>query len=176
MVAKGMRLSTFSRCWWRGASIHRPLTHYPHRPRLKCPALLCCFCPQPWIWWKAWGMLPCSLNLLPWKRAGWNYDSKGLREAIGSLGLSCLFPKLQSPLSWLWIQHCLGKEKWEMRLPFMQSKDKFSVHSLFFKFFIRYFPHLHFQCYPKSPPYPPPHSPTHPLLLFGPGIPLYWGI
>jgi hypothetical protein len=23
---------------------------------------------------------------------------------------------------------------------------------------------------------PPPCSPTHPLLLFGPGIPLYWGI
>jgi hypothetical protein len=22
----------------------------------------------------------------------------------------------------------------------------------------------------------PPHSPTHPLPLFGPGIPLYWGI
>ena len=42
--------------------------------------------------------------------------------------------------------------------------------------FIRYFPHLHFQCYPESPPYPPPQSPTHPLPLFGPGIPLYWGI
>jgi hypothetical protein len=35
---------------------------------------------------------------------------------------------------------------------------------LFFSFFlIRYFPHLHFQCYPKSPPYPPPYSLTHPL-------------
>jgi hypothetical protein len=42
-------------------------------------------------------------------------------------------------------------------------------------FLIRYFPHLHFQCYPKSLPYPP-HSPTHPLPLFGPGVPLYWGI
>jgi hypothetical protein len=46
----------------------------------------------------------------------------------------------------------------------------------FFFFLIRYFPHLYFQCYPKSPPYPPPHSPTHPLPLFGPGVPLYWGI
>jgi hypothetical protein len=46
----------------------------------------------------------------------------------------------------------------------------------FFYIFIRYFPHLHFQCYPKSPPYPPPHSPTHPLPLFGSGVPLYWGI
>jgi hypothetical protein len=47
----------------------------------------------------------------------------------------------------------------------------------FFKIFlIRYFPHLHFQCYPKSPPYPPRHSPTHPLPLFGPDVPLYWDI
>jgi hypothetical protein len=43
-------------------------------------------------------------------------------------------------------------------------------------FFIRYFPHKHFQCYPKSPPYPPPQSLTHPLPLFGSGVPLYWGI
>jgi hypothetical protein len=43
-------------------------------------------------------------------------------------------------------------------------------------FLIRYFPRLHFQCYPKSPPYPPPQAPTHPLPLFGPGVPLYWGI
>jgi hypothetical protein len=49
---------------------------------------------------------------------------------------------------------------------------------VFINFFIRYFPHLHFQCYPKSPPYPPPPTPlpTHPLPLFGPGVPLYWGI
>jgi hypothetical protein len=43
-------------------------------------------------------------------------------------------------------------------------------------YFIRYFPLLHLQCYPISPPYPPPKSPTHPLPLFGPGVPLYWGI
>jgi hypothetical protein len=48
--------------------------------------------------------------------------------------------------------------------------------SFFSLFLIRYFPLLHFQCYPKSPPYPPPQSPTHPLPLFGPGVPLYWGI
>jgi hypothetical protein len=30
---------------------------------------------------------------------------------------------------------------------------------------------------PKVPyTLPPPCSPTHPLLLLGPGIPLYWGI
>jgi hypothetical protein len=28
----------------------------------------------------------------------------------------------------------------------------------FFNFFIRYFPHLHFQYYPKSPQYTPTHS------------------
>jgi hypothetical protein len=43
-------------------------------------------------------------------------------------------------------------------------------------FFIMYFPQLHFQCYPKSPPYPHPNSPTHPFPFFGPGVPLYWGI
>jgi hypothetical protein len=33
-------------------------------------------------------------------------------------------------------------------------------------FFITYFPQLHFQCYPKSPPYPPPHFPTHSFPFF----------
>jgi hypothetical protein len=42
----------------------------------------------------------------------------------------------------------------------------FSPWAIFFFFLIRYFPHLHFQCYPKSPPYPPPRPPTHPLPLF----------
>ena len=32
-------------------------------------------------------------------------------------------------------------------------------------FLIRYFPHLHFQCYPKSPPYPPTHPYPHFLAL-----------
>jgi hypothetical protein len=43
--------------------------------------------------------------------------------------------------------------------------------------FIRYFPYLHFKCYPESSLYPPlTLLPTHPLLLLDPGIPLYWGI
>jgi hypothetical protein len=54
--------------------------------------------------------------------------------------------------------------------------DIFFIYISFLSFFIRNFPRLHFQCYPKGPPYPPPQSPTHPLPLFGPGIPLYWGI
>jgi hypothetical protein len=32
-------------------------------------------------------------------------------------------------------------------------------------FFITYFPQFHFQCYPKSPPYPP-HFPTHSFPFF----------
>jgi hypothetical protein len=45
-------------------------------------------------------------------------------------------------------------------------------------FFIRYFLHLHFKCYLESSlyPIPPTCSPTHPLALLGPGIPLYWSI
>jgi hypothetical protein len=61
----------------------------------------------------------------------------------------------------------------------LQWGTKLSALSCFpisFFFLIRYFPRLHFHCYPKGPPYPPPQSPTHPLPLFGPGVPLYWGI
>jgi hypothetical protein len=42
----------------------------------------------------------------------------------------------------------------------------------FFLFFIMYFPQLHLKCYPKSPPYPSSHSPTHTFPLISPGIPL----
>jgi hypothetical protein len=38
----------------------------------------------------------------------------------------------------------------------------------FFNIFIRYFPHLHFQCYPQSPPYPPPPLPYLPTPTFWP--------
>jgi hypothetical protein len=39
--------------------------------------------------------------------------------------------------------------------------------SFFFPFFIRYLAHLHFQCYTKSPPYPPTPTPlpTHSPFL-----------
>ena len=39
--------------------------------------------------------------------------------------------------------------------------------------FIRYFLHLHFKCYLKSPPYAPLPSPIYPFPLLGPGVPLY---
>ena len=62
-------------------------------------------------------------------------------------------------------------------VPFHLSRATFYQGQLFFHFFkIRYLFHLHFQCYPKSPAYPTPHSPIHPLPLLGPGVPLYWGI
>jgi hypothetical protein len=52
------------------------------------------------------------------------------------------------------------------------------LHSFFPYLFIRYFLHLQFKCYPKSIRIPSPQlcSPTHPLLLPGPGVPLYWEI
>jgi hypothetical protein len=54
----------------------------------------------------------------------------------------------------------------------------------FFLFFIRYFLSLYFKYYslswvpPQKPSIPSPltGSPTHPLLLPCPGIPLHWGI
>jgi hypothetical protein len=41
-----------------------------------------------------------------------------------------------------------------------------------FFFIIRYFPHLHFQCYPKGPPCPPPPNPYPPCLFLK--ICFYW--
>jgi hypothetical protein len=44
------------------------------------------------------------------------------------------------------------------------------------QFFIRYFLYIS-NAIPKAPYFlPPPCSPTHPLPLPSPGIPLYWGI
>jgi hypothetical protein len=44
-----------------------------------------------------------------------------------------------------------------------------TVYSFFFQFFISYFLHLHFKCYPESPLYahPLPLLPYHPLPLLG---------
>jgi hypothetical protein len=64
-----------------------------------------------------------------------------------------------------------NESSWKIKLPVC-----WVIYLFIFSFLIRYFPHLHFQCYPKSPPYQPPQSPTHPLPLFGPGVPLYWGV
>jgi len=44
----------------------------------------------------------------------------------------------------------------------------FTLCFFFSFFFITYFPQLHFQCYPKSPPYPPPPIPYPPIPIFWP--------
>jgi hypothetical protein len=46
-------------------------------------------------------------------------------------------------------------------------QHKVSLEFFFFPFFIRYLAHLHFQCYTKSPPYPPTPNPlpTHSPFL-----------
>jgi hypothetical protein len=43
----------------------------------------------------------------------------------------------------------------------------FNILNYFFSIFIRYLAHLHFQCYTKSPPYPPTPTPlpTHSPFL-----------
>ena len=50
-----------------------------------------------------------------------------------------------------------------MKIEAMSVKER--KRKFFFPFFIRYFPHLHFQCYPKNPPYPPTPLPTHSHFL-----------
>jgi hypothetical protein len=65
---------------------------------------------------------------------------------------------------------------------YVSNKNRYS--GLFYLFLIRYFLYLHFKCCPLSwfPIQKPlshsssPCSPTHPLLLPCPGIPLHWGI
>ena len=48
---------------------------------------------------------------------------------------------------------------------------------IFFSIFYQVFSSFTFlMLYQKSPIPTHPHSPTHPLPLFGPGVPLYWGI
>jgi hypothetical protein len=49
----------------------------------------------------------------------------------------------------------------------MKLKGTVDFFFLFFPFFIRYLAHLHFQCYTKSPPYPPTPTPlpTHSPIL-----------
>ena len=49
-----------------------------------------------------------------------------------------------------------------------------SIEKLFFLFLflIRYFLHLHFQCYPKSPPCPPPPPQPPPTPKWAPPTPV----
>jgi subtilase family serine protease len=51
------------------------------------------------------------------------------------------------------------------------------IHSFIYLFIFNTF-YLVFSTFtfPMLSQCPPSHSPTHPLPLFGPGVPLYWGI
>jgi hypothetical protein len=62
-------------------------------------------------------------------------------------------------------------------LNFSAPREKKQQHLNFFKIFLLGIFLIYISnAIPKGPPYPPPHSPTYPLPLVGPGIPLYWGI
>jgi hypothetical protein len=62
-----------------------------------------------------------------------------------------------------------------VRIPGMRAKLLFFFLSYFF-FLDIFFIYIS-NAIPKVPySLPQPCSPTHPLLLLGPGIPLYWGI
>jgi hypothetical protein len=73
----------------------------------------------------------------------------------------------------------LSFRRWYNKPTFSVSTSKVSF--LFFKFIYLFLLEI-FMIYisnaiPKVPyALPPPCSPTHPLPLLGPGIPLYWGI
>jgi hypothetical protein len=89
---------------------------------------------------------------------------------------------IRTTFNWGWltgseVQSIIVKhEHGRIQAGMVQEELRVLFFFFFFNIFIRYFPHLHFQCYPKSPPYPSPHSPTHPFPIFGPGVPVYWGI
>jgi hypothetical protein len=59
-----------------------------------------------------------------------------------------------------------------MKLENLNEMDEF----LFFNIFYYVFSSIIFPMLSQKSPIPSPHSPTHPFPLFGPGIPLYWGI
>jgi hypothetical protein len=65
---------------------------------------------------------------------------------------------------------------------FFSAVSSFFPHILYVLFLFLLDIYLHFKCYPlfsfplQKSPIPPSCSPTHPLLILGPGIPLYWDI
>jgi hypothetical protein len=75
---------------------------------------------------------------------------------------SCVFPWVS--LSWRFYINRMMKNTW-----FCDTLFPFSVIFFFLKFFIRYLAHLNFQCYTKSPAYPP--TPT-PLPAHSPSLAL----
>jgi hypothetical protein len=105
---------------------------------------------------------------------GWTWISLGLELWSSVLAPRVLtywpiLPSLESKIS---------QNNFTAKACPMQHQDRcvcYIIHVIIFSFFyhfqiflIRYFLHLHFICYPKSPPYPSSHSLTHPLPLLGP--------
>jgi hypothetical protein len=60
---------------------------------------------------------------------------------------------------YLKIFHCFNQYSFSLILSENNATFKMATHILFL---IRYFLHLHFKCYPKSSPYPPPPLPYPP--------------
>jgi hypothetical protein len=57
---------------------------------------------------------------------------------------------------------------WIIFVKKIPHRQVYSPIFFFLFFFIRYFPRLHFQCYPRSPPHPPPPLPYPPTPPFWP--------
>jgi hypothetical protein len=104
------------------------------------------------------------------------------RQAVSWVATSQVAELWRCPSLWVGSKNtlrgtCLDLCHWEICVrtikrglhSFFSSCINVYFFNLFLKiFFIMYFPQLHFQCYPKSPPYPPP--PTLPY----PPIPTFW--
>jgi hypothetical protein len=71
---------------------------------------------------------------------------------------------------WAWVKRQISlilPYSWWQKIRHISEAADISHLHLFFPFFIRYLAHLHFQCYTKSPPYPPTPTPlpTHSPFL-----------
>jgi hypothetical protein len=66
---------------------------------------------------------------------------------------------IQTTITWAIVKTC---SKFMLRFCNLFFPQTLSLYCIFFFFLIRYFLHLHFQCYPKSPPCPPSHFPPPP--------------
>jgi hypothetical protein len=86
----------------------------------------------------------------------------------------CLCEVVGSPATGITDSCELPSRCWELNPGSLEEQSM-----LFFFFFniflLRIFLNYISNAIPKVP-HTPPHSPTHPLPLFGPGVPLYWGI
>jgi hypothetical protein len=135
--------------------------------RTAMPYLSKCFC----------GRLKCPLGTCPR-----DLEVDGFPSYWGTATLICIvatdiftftsnawvFPLCHTGAGILLILSILTGVRWNLKqfwFTFLWWIRMLNI-SLFFHFFIRYLAHLHFQCYTKSPPYPPPTPlPTHSPFL-----------